>query len=137
MKEIILTLGGSTLTALVVLVALSAFDKQPAPSGGLIEGQEYTATTTGPSSGNAAYRVLRTRGGAVGNVVITGSAAGDLFLYDATSTQSVNLGGQSTTTLVHIPKSASTGTYSFDVSARRGIVLEIIGTQPTSTIGYR
>lgn len=103
----------------------------------VIQGSEYHATTTRTYNGIAMTNlsVLQTGAGALGSVVITGAAAGVINIYDATSTQTN--ASWATTTLATIPASAAAGTYTFDVIFQKGLLIEIIGTTPTSTITSR
>ena len=98
---------------------------------------EYHASTTRNYVGAAMpnLSVLQVGPGTLGSVVITGAGAGVINIYDATST--VANTEWATTTITTIPASAAAGTYTFDVSFQKGLLVEIIGTTPTSTITFR
>jgi len=100
---------------------------------------EYYSTTTGEVGGTGAVTVLKSsRGGALGSVTITGAAVGALFFYDATTTD-VTLRANSTSsiTIANIPTNTVAGTYVYDAFVTRGLIMETIGAQPTSTVLYR
>lgn len=135
------TMQKAKVTVAGLLVALAGFLGYTfAPELGSVEtGQEYIATTTGAFNGNSSsYRLLKSRSGAVGQVTITGAAAGSIRLYNSSTTNSADFSeASSTVLLIAIPVSAAAGTYTFDATFDRGILLETSGTQPTSTITYR
>lgn len=99
---------------------------------------EYHSTTTS-FLGNPAS-LIKTGGGTLGSVIITGANTGVFLLYDATTTNK-NLRApeltSSTILLASFPASAATGTYTFDLLFSNGLLLERIGTSPSSTITWR
>ena len=105
--------------------------------GSVAIANEYRATSTKDYKGTVLtnLKVLKSESGTLGSVVITGAGAGTINLFDATSTKTN--GEWATTSLASIPVSAAAGTYTFDVSFYKGLIVEIIGTAPTSTITYR
>ena len=109
------------------------------PLGSVSVSDEYTATTTGPSSGMANLQLLKSASGVLGSIVITGQTTGEIFVFNATTSDN-NLRkdvATSTITLASIPLNIATGTYTFDVVADIGLLLYMTGTQPTSTITFR
>jgi len=99
---------------------------------------EYQATSTRNGFDGTALptdRVLVTGPGTLGSVVILGAATGVINLYDATS--SAQHTDYATTTIVAIPASLAAGTYTFDLVFKRGLMYEVVGTAPTSTITFR
>lgn len=117
--------------ALVIVIFLGfvSFNARPESKiyGSIIEGQAYNSTTT-DSTWNAAAlisggsKVLKVGPGTFGSVIITNSTAGSFNVYDATTT--VNGGIYGTTTLARIPASLAAGTYTFDSSFGRGLLIE-------------
>lgn len=96
--------------------------------------QSAVLFTTQPTSTSTPSGV-----GLLGSVVITGSGAGSMAIYDATtSNASIRaLATSSLPVLAQFPANAATGTYTFDEMARFGIVVEFTGAQGTSTVTYR
>lgn len=106
---------------------------------GSIGPDPYMATTT--STGTFANQtLLKTGQGTLGSVIITGAAAGQILILNATTTN-INLReaskATSTIRLLDIPASAAAGTYSADVAFTDGLVVSILGTQPTTTITWK
>lgn len=97
----------------------------------------YKSTVTRNHAGTAITNlsVLGTGSCTLGSVIITGAGAGVINIYDATST--VTNAEWATTTLATIPANAAAGTYTFDISAYKGILIETVGVVGTSTISYR
>lgn len=121
----------------LVLIGVLVFLSQGSSKnlfGSVVGGNEYNATTTrnyaGTSMSNPA--LIKSGYGTLGSVVITGAGAGVINFYDNTSTSTT-----ATTTLASIPASTAAGTYILDVAFTRGLLVEIVGTAPTSTITYR
>lgn len=118
------------------------FSRDQGAFGSVSETSEYFSTTTTPvfSGSFTNPRILKTGTGALGSVIITGAGAGVITLVDATTTNaSLRSAGQATTsiTLAEIPLSAAAGTYTFDVVFKRGLILTVTGTAPTSTVTWR
>ena len=131
----------STLIAFVLIalggVALIGKDNVTT-LGSTTVGNEYNSTSTKSYNGTAisSFISLKTTPGTLGSIVVGGATAGQVInLYDATSTLSNSQTG--TTTLVTIPSTALGGTYTYDISFYRGLLLEVIGATGTSTITYR
>jgi len=103
-------------------------------------GMDYQATTTSRGDGLPAVRVLKTVGGSLGSVVITGVNDGAILIYNAsTSDATKRATSKATSSLLIAAISTSTpvGTYTFDVDASDGLLMVTTGNAPTSTITYR
>ena len=131
--------------ALVVLVlgALGLFWQKPWQTIGSVPTSEsYIATSTKNFNGTAmaSINVLKATDGQLGKVVITGAGAGQINLWNAT-TSNVNLRtgnkASSTILLATIPVSAAAQEFEFDAQFTDGLLYELIGTAPTSTITYK
>lgn len=127
---------GALLSAVVVL-----WQKPQLVTGSTVQGNDYYATTTRNFAGTALTNltVLKSSGGAVARVTITGANTGIIRLWDATTTN-VNLRSGATTTLsyIEIPASAAANTYDFDATFNNGVIYELVsGLAPTSTLMYR
>lgn len=135
-KEVLLSIG-----ALIAGAALYAliFASPQAPTGSVVRVGEYQATTT--STGNfATIALVQSGASTLGSVVITGAAAGVINIYDATTTDiTLRAGSKATSTItkVELPASTVAGTYTFDISLHDGLLVETIGTSPTTTITFR
>ena len=127
--------------AFVIVGFFGGYFKTDPVVGSVAQSGEYQSTTTGLGSGNATIVVLKSAPGVnvLGSVVITGATAGSFYFYNATTTDNTLRASVSTTsiTLVNIPNSAATGTYTFDIVAPLGLLMEITGTAPTSTVTFR
>jgi len=126
------------LTLLVVLLPKLQVANDSQIYGSVSVSNGYLSTSTRSAVLGVALTsptTLRTGTGLLGSVIITGAGAGQLNLYDGTSTAAH--ADYATTTLVTFPLSAAAGTYTFDVVFSRGLVYEVVGTAPTSTISFR
>lgn len=100
--------------------------------GSVTAGNEYTATTTASTFGGT-HRQLKVGPGALGNVTIASTSAHSLTLWNATSTTD-----SASTTIVTFKASASDGTYTFDASFDRGLVVSAeAGYQGSAVVGWR
>lgn len=103
---------------------------------------EYHSTSTGEFISNSStysLGIIKNEGGTVGSVVITGTGAGKMNFYDATTTDSTlrEVSATSSIQKISIQESTAVGTYTYDAIFKDGIILEIIGAQPTTTITWR
>ena len=104
---------------------------------------EYRATTTGEfmtAEGTGAIMTIVSRSPMLGSIVITGLTTGEMFVYDATTTDITLRAATFSTssiTRVHIPPSLAVGVYTFDIQMDKGLIIETVGTAPTTTITYR
>jgi len=135
----IIAVAAATLVA-VSYVTLSGLRTAGAST---IQGNEYQEINFAASNAYGASTTagtIKTGYGSLGSVVITGAAAGVLNFYDATTTNSAKRDAtQATSTLLvaSLPASLAAGTYTFDVTFSRGLIVDIIGTAPTSTVTFR
>ena len=147
-KAILLSLIAILASAIVLLKdyqsVMKRVDKEAeVVFGGVPVSSEYLATTaTSSVSGTFANpRLLKTGGGALGSVTITGAGTGILLLVDATTTDiNARTGQRATTTitLAEFPASTAAGTYVFDAQFNDGLILtRLSGAGPTSTITFR
>lgn len=111
--------------------------------GSAIQGQEYNATSTanGGYGWGTTVGLIKTGQGSLGSIVLSGTSAGVLAVYDATTTDvTKRTGNRATSTIIRgrIDSGQIAGTYTFDVSFSDGLigVLEA-GTMPTTTITWR
>ncbi len=83
---------------------------------------------------------IKTYGGILDKVVITGAATGVINFYDATTTNASIRFPQATSSLrviASFPASTAADSYPVNVAFTNGLISEIIGTTPTTTITYR
>jgi len=128
----------------VVLVVLIVNKDQPVSFGSISTGQEYTATTTPSGTGAWTDQTIKRGWGSLGSIIITKAGDTEFVLYDATSTNVLTTGfgtvGTNTTTqqLARIPENLAAGTYIFDVTFTKGLVIDVLrGTTGSSTITFR
>jgi len=118
-------ISGVILSAIAVVSGL-LYVQTTEPSFGSINNDTggYIATTTNAAMGSGA-KVLKSTSGLFGSVVITLSSNAPLKIYDATTTGAYVYGASST---IADFKTTTAGTYTFDVTATRGIVIDIAST---------
>lgn len=107
-------------------------------TGSVSYGSEYQGTTTRaiPGTSLTSPTTLCSTNGVLGSLVITGANTGVINFYDGTTTSSHT--DHATTTIATIPASTAAGTYTFDVSTRRGLIYDVAsGNTATATITYR
>lgn len=83
---------------------------------------------------------IKTSGGVLDSVVITGASTGVLNFYDATTTNASIRFPQATSSLqvvASFPASTAANSYLVNVAFTNGLITGIIGTTPTTTITYR
>lgn len=83
---------------------------------------------------------IKTYAGVLDTVVITGASTGVINFYDATTTNASLRFPQATSSqkvIAQIPASAAAQPYHFNVAFSQGLISEVIGSTPTSTITYR
>ena len=111
------------------------------PLGSVQQSGEYSSTSTGGNLVATPQELLVNGPATLGSVVITGANTGVIHFYNATTTDITKRTDTTTPTssliVASIPASTAAGTYTFDVKAPIGLLMEIIGTSPTSTITYR
>ena len=128
---------------LIVVAGLSWFSRKGLPIvSGVNIGNDYIATTTRNFDGTAMTNltVVSSTNGSIGEVTITGAAAGTINLFDATTsdiTKRRSTMSTSSILITTIPNSAAAGTYQINSRFNNGLLVELLGTVPTSTINYR
>ena len=135
-KKITILVVAILIVGLLVTFGLSRRDNSRG-LGSVTQANEYNATSTNSHDGVAlpTLTVIKAGGGALGSVVITGAAAGVINIYDATSTMTNT--DWATATLATIPASTAAGTYTYDIVFHKGLMYELVGVAPTSTITWR
>lgn len=135
----LINLGSLFIGLCIILALIILSDKPQTVVGSVAQSSEYKSTTTRSGVFPTLVAVKETPG-TLGSVVITGAAAGVINFYDATTTDiTKRTGNKATSTIIlpTFPASAATGTYTFDISFYDGLIVETIGTMPTTTITYR
>jgi hypothetical protein len=132
------------LAFMYLLVVQSQAYRVEASTNGL--GSDYNATSTGSSvlfgaQATTGGKIIKSRGGTLGSIVITGANTGVINFYDATTTNILNRTGNTSTSSILIasfPASTAAGTYTLDVTFNTSLLMELYsGTVPTTTITYR
>lgn len=139
-KKTLLILSGVVLAITLVGVYLASVLQTQIAQGSVFQGNEYNSTTTDSIGSQALERVLKTGQGALAQVTITGAAAGELYLYNATTSDATARdSSQATSSLLiaHFPDSTAVGTYTFDAVFTRGLLVVQEATAPTTTIMWR
>lgn len=109
--------------------------------GSVTVGNEYYATSTIHTS-IITNRLIKRGPGALAQVTVTGAGTSAFSLINATSTESLATDPRistSTQLLATIPTNLAAGTYTFDVTFNKGLLIyfDSVGTAPTTTITYR
>ena len=102
------------------------------------QASEYQSTTTRSAILGAPYTQITpiaTGACVLGSVIITGAGTGVINIYDGTTTTSH--ADHATKTLAVFPASTAAGTYTFDLNCFKGLIIEVTGSAPTSTITFR
>lgn len=130
----------SVASLLVILVSVATLIRNDARQvqGSVVQSSEYQSTTTYVGFTNRP--VLITGPGTLGSVIITGTTTGQMYLYDATTTN-VNLrtGNLSTTTITiaSFMPGEPVGVYTFDTRFQNGLLLDWQSPIGTTTITFR
>ena len=132
----------SAVAAAVLVLSLAGVfaENKGARLGSVNIGNEYQATTTSTGRFATGPTVLCTSGGSIGNVNITGAAAGILDMYDATTSAITSRAAHMATSsilLVNFNTSAAAGSFALDRVFFNGLLVNFSGTMPTTTISYR
>lgn len=143
-KTMYLSLIITSVIAVVLMTVLLWSNASPA-IGSVEVSNEYQATTTGQTAdlsitaSKLITNATRQRG-ALGSVVITGANTGFVWIYDATTTNATlraPSAGTSTILIASFPPSTAVGTYTFDAEYTNGLLVEISGIAPTTTVSFR
>ena len=135
-------------TAVLLVALLILYRNSTLPAlGSVSRGSEHHATTTTTATSkvptNIAFQNETTGSstpGTFGSVVITGAAAGVMTFYDATTSDATKrdvVATSSLPVLASFPVSTAAGTYTFDTTFRKGLLFDVKGTMPTTTITWR
>lgn len=112
----------AVIVAIFALVIWYAPVRQTA-LGSVIQGNEYTSTTT--DSGSVGHWLARSVTGgstcALGSIVVASSSVTTFQIWDATTTVT----DLASTSLVTLKASVPEGTYTFDVGCSRGLVVDV------------
>lgn len=134
-----LIVSGITLGVLVIGIVIGLKLKGELQVGSVSVSNEYVSTTTSAGRFPVTYN-LASGQGTLGQVTITGAAAGSITLYDATTTN-INLRTDNLATssllIADFPMLTATSTYVYDSQFRWGLTVVTNGTIPTSTIMWR
>lgn len=128
---------GVLVAVIVVLIIVMDGSDKGSKVGSISDQMAYESTTTG------AYIVtlptLKTYGGMLGSVVVTGTGAGTLVLYDATTSDVTKraLATSSLRQLASMGSSVAAGTYTFDIAFGLGLTIAQAGAQASTTITFR
>lgn len=128
------------IVAVLVAVFISANTGTSGRLGSVSDSYAYSSVVTGvTSSFPASGQLVKSGGGVLGSVVVTGTGTGLMELYDATTTN-VNLRAGATSTLTKLASFANSptvGTYVFDVAFSQGLIIGFVGAQASTTVTYR
>ena len=138
-KQLITTVTLAIVISVTVVLGYNGYNSRTTNVGSVSVGSEYYSTTTRPTL-TPAIQVAKNGPGAVGNVTITGAAAGAIRLYNATTTN-INLRTSQKATssilIADFPNSTVAGTYVVDAAFSDGLIIDILGTIPTTTVTWR
>ena|SRR3990167_3953171 len=138
-------LGIGLVLVLLVVVGI-AWQRPNRPLGGVTQGQEYFATSTGRAQADfanysviqapfalnpAGTRVATSVPTVLGSVVISQTGTSGMCFYDATTTVTNAENATSTMWSACFPASMTVGTYVFDIQLKHGILVEYTSGQPT------
>ena len=156
MKKIIITVLATLLAVGTVSAATFSIDEVKElvmgdtpvefSLGSVTVGNEYMATTTVPGisavlpTSTSPFQIKKGYG-ALGSYIVleAGTAAGEINIYDATTTNPA-LRNNTATTSIHIlsmPTDLTAGTYVFDIGFNDGLVADWTGTIGTTTFTFR
>ena len=140
MKKTSIIVG--VIMVLVIGAIFGMLINRQVPNNGIIEfgsvaqSNEYQSTSKVPATTSQLIKATR---GTLGSIVVLGAGA-EIIIYNA-STTNANLRTIAATSslpiLAAMPASAAAGTYTFDIRATEGLLMDIIGTTGTSTITWR
>lgn len=135
LKKIVI-IGGIIIIALLAFIAFKPEKKEEATLGSVQIGNEYQKTFIKASDADS--KVISTRRGALGSVIINADGAAKINLYDATTTNAnLRAGATSTLPLLASLEESITGVYTFDAFTKNGLVVAFNGTKGTTTITWR
>ena len=138
----------SIVVILAVIGVLGVLWQRPWQAGASVAvGNQYQSTTTPQVADRtnlcpARSGMASSTTGVLGSVNLTTSGAGELKIYDATTTNASLRAAIATTSmeLASFPASATVGSYHFDIEFNRGLLVDYTTTGTgvsSTTIGYR
>lgn len=144
------TISVSTILQFSILILgifiasyLGAFRALPV-LGSVGQGSDYYATTTTDFLSSASSQaVILVKGGygSLGSVIVTSVNTGQMFFYDATTSDVTKRTGNTASSTIQIAvlgPSVAVGTYVFDVAFGRGLLMvRQTGTAASTTVTYR
>jgi len=113
--SIVVILGAIALTAFLIFQ-----NAQTAVGSVDFESAGYMSTSTDSNFSAGTGKLLKTGSGILGSVVVTLGSSAPLVIYDATTTIHTD---SATTTLVNFKTTATAGTYTFDVTFNKGLLI--------------
>jgi len=138
MKKLLLT--GIISTAIFIGILVGIKFARPVTVEGSVDwdfgGYYSTSTRNFAGTAIAGLTTLKAGRGILGSLVITGAGAGTINFYNATTSDVTKRTGTTATSTILIasfPASAAAGTYTLDANFTDGLLMEIIGSAPTST----
>lgn len=131
-KSLLISVMAGVIASIAMLIAVLSFVKTNDNRLGSIEtGEEYNATTTAAMA--TGFSVLKTSSGQLGSVIVASSSAATFTIWNATSTTDI-----ASTSPVRFVASPANGTYTFDASFTRGIIVEVpTGSNGSYTVTWK
>jgi hypothetical protein len=108
--------------------------------GSVTQGNEYRYQSYGVANSSGTATVLKGSAGSLGSVILTGTTASPLVIYQATTTDATKRATAATTSLtsiIAIPTGTTKDVFTFDISVPVGLMAVWGGVVSTSTITYR
>lgn len=120
-KDFLLSLGALTVAILLFVGVFSGL-KVDIAKGSVSQGSEYNSTTTISTSAGTHWLAKSTTYSSVcvlGSIIVASSSGTSLTLWNATSTTDI-----ASTTITTLKASVGEGTYTYDITCSRGIIVE-------------
>lgn len=144
MKTNTLNIIVATAVILSIMFLAISSSRTQTVNGSAIQGMDYNATSTfamlggidgtNPTAASShLYRTLGSGNNSLGSVIVASSSATTFRVWNATSTTDI-----ASTSLVHFVASPANGTYTFDVVAPRGLIVDMpTGFNGAYTVTFR
>lgn len=107
------------VTAGLCVLSLAIYNTERQSFGSVAVSNEYRATTSIASSAGTHYLASTLPNCTLGSIVVASTSETLFRIWDATSTTDV-----ASTTLLTMDNSPAAGTYTFDLTCKRGIVVD-------------
>src|SRR4051812_21743146 len=119
----------------VTILFIAFLSGNKTANGSVAFGNDYQATTTDATWTTLTPKILLSKGGSLGSVIVTTIGTGSLTLYDATTTDNTLRASvaTSTITVANWQITTSLGTYTFDTSFKNGLIAVWVGTNDATT----